>query len=291
MKTYLRHRTANVIDVKDLVALEYLDFEGKYKNYSESHDFWEICYVEEKEITLSLGNRKIILKPKDIVLIPPNTEHSYHSELGNLAKAFVICFECQSHTLKFIKEEVFSSEEDELYCIMKIIKECTRTFIMNENEHLEVISSPSFGGQQAIILQLEYMLIGLLRRRISERQTDVILLSGDKFYRDLVDIFIEYLKNHLGEKITLDKVCERFNYSRSFVCKIFKEQTGVSLITYINRLKIDEAQRLLKETDMTVNEISNILGFSEAKYFGAVFKRQIGLSPQAYRENNKGDVI
>ena len=49
MKTYLRHRISNVVDVKELIVFEYLDFEGKYKDYSESHDFWELCYVEKGE--------------------------------------------------------------------------------------------------------------------------------------------------------------------------------------------------------------------------------------------------
>ena len=47
MKTYLKHKIQNVIDIKSLFALEYLDFEGKYKNYVESHGFWEICYIEK----------------------------------------------------------------------------------------------------------------------------------------------------------------------------------------------------------------------------------------------------
>ena len=42
MKTYLRHKICNVIDIKDLIALEYLDFEGKYRDYVEAHDFWEL---------------------------------------------------------------------------------------------------------------------------------------------------------------------------------------------------------------------------------------------------------
>jgi len=41
MKTYLRHKVLNVVDIKELTAIEYLDFEGKYKEYVEKHDFWE----------------------------------------------------------------------------------------------------------------------------------------------------------------------------------------------------------------------------------------------------------
>ena len=67
MKTYLRHRISNVVDVKELIVFEYLDFEGKYKDYSESHDFWELCYVEKGErmtcvrLDHPLGDRKLML--------------------------------------------------------------------------------------------------------------------------------------------------------------------------------------------------------------------------------------
>ena len=284
MKTYLRHRSLNVIDVKELIALEYLDFEGKYKNYVEKHDFYELCYVDEGEITLISDDTKYELCKNDIVLIKPNAMHSYFSKKGNKNKVFVICFESPSHTLKPLTETVFSLDESLIYCIQKIIEENKNTFKMNENDLLELLSFPSFGGQQAIIIQLEYLLIGLLRNLSSNKNPAVVFLNGEKFYADLVDIIIGYLKSNIQQKITLGDICDKFNYSRSFICKIFKEQTGESLITYFNKLKIEEAKKILKETDISITDISELLGFAEAKYFGATFKKHVGISPLAYRE-------
>ena len=73
MKTYLRHRVSNVVDVKELIALEHLDFEGKYKGYSEKHDFWEFCYVEKGEITLTVDGAKHTLSSNELFVIPPNS--------------------------------------------------------------------------------------------------------------------------------------------------------------------------------------------------------------------------
>lgn len=283
MKTYLRHRTLNVIDVKELIALEYLDFEGKYKDYVEEHNFYELCCVEHGEITLELDGVHHVLTAGDLIVIPPGCRHSYSSLAGNNSRAFVVCFECTSHTLRLLTGVVFATTDDEAYCIKKIIGECKTTFRMNDRDQLELLSSPGFGGQQAIILQLEYLFIGLLRRHISEKRSDVVFLSREKFYPDLVDIITGYLRDNVCQKISLNDVCERFNYSRSFICKIFKEQTGESLISYFNRLKIEEAKKLLADTDMTVISISEMLGFSEAKYFGVTFKKQEGMSPQSYR--------
>ena len=283
MKTYLRHRTLNVIDVKELIALEYLDFEGKYKNYVEEHNFYELCCVEQGEITLDLDGETHTLTAGDLIVIRPGCRHSYFSPHGNGSRAFVVCFECTSHTLRLLTGVVFASTEDEAYCIRRMVVECRSTFRMNDRDQLEPLSSPAFGGQQAIILQLEYLLIGLLRRHLSEKRSDVVFLSRDKFYPDLVEIITAYLRDNVRQRISLNDVCEKFNYSRSFICKIFKEQTGESLISYFNRLKIEEAKRLLADTDMTVISISEMLGFSEAKYFGVTFKKQEGMSPQSYR--------
>lgn len=287
MKTYLRHRIQNVIDVKELIALEYLNFEGKYSDYTETHDFWEICFAQHGEIELTLDKEKKNLSAGNIILIPPNQKHSYFSANGNQSKAFVICFESFSSTLKPLGGMIFMPKSELVDCMHKIIAESAKTFRMNESEHLEVIASPNFGGQQAIIIQLEYLLICLLRHLSNEEHSGIVFLSGEKFYEDLVDVVIRFFRENLSQKLSLNDICNKFNYSRSFICKTFKEQTGETLFSCFNRLKIEEAKRLLTETDMTVTAISEALGLREVKYFDALFKKHAGASPIAYRKQFK----
>lgn len=102
MKTYLRHKIANVIDVKELIALEFLDFEGKYKDYTEKHDFWELCWVQEGEVVLSVNGVACKLCENEVVLIAPGQTHSYRSAKGNESCAFVICFESGSYAVRLL---------------------------------------------------------------------------------------------------------------------------------------------------------------------------------------------
>lgn len=287
MKTYIRHRSLNVVDVKELIALEYLDFEGKYKNYTEKHDFCELCFVLHGEITLTTEDGAISLSKQEMVLIEPNTEHSYFSASGNQNSAFVICFECPSSAVRSLSGRKFVLTQDQQFCIRKIIDESNTTFRTNEKDMLELLSIPSFGGQQSIILLIEYLLIDLIRQSSAEKNPDIIFLNGENFYPDLVELIKRYLERNIGKRLTLDDVSKKFNYSRSFICKIFKEETGESLITYFNRIKIEEAMRLLRETDRRASEISELLGFSEPKYFGAIFKKQVGISPASYRKKTR----
>ena len=287
MKTYLRHRSLNVVDVKELFALEYLDFEGKYKDYTEKHDFFELCFVLHGEIVLTMEGEAIPLSHGELIFIEPNTEHSYFSENGNQSRAFVICFECPSHGVRSVSGRKFILNQDREYCLKKIIAESEETFRTNEKDLLELLSVPKFGGQQAIILLIEYLLIDLIRQTSAEKNPGIVFLNGENFYSDLVELIKEYLERNVGKRVSLDDVSKKFNYSRSFICKIFKEETGESIITYFNRIKIEKAKRLLAESDRRASEISELLGFSEPKYFGAIFKKQVGISPAAYREKER----
>lgn len=284
MKTYLRHRICNVIDIKELIALEFLDFEGKYKNYVEAHDFWELCYVRTGEISLFLEEETRPLSEGQILLIPPNRRHSYYAKDGNKNRVFVICFDSFSQALIPVSRTIFSPEDEQISCMEKIMKEYSLTFCMNESEQLEVLPSPLFGGQQALMLQLEYLLISLVRRMSVEKNSDIVFFSDENFYSDLANVMMRFLRENVNRKLSLDDICSRFSYSRSFLCKTFKEQTGESLITCFNRLKMEEAQRMLTETGETVSGIADSLGLREVKYFDALFKRHTGVTPKVYRE-------
>ena len=286
MKTYLRHRIWNVVEVKELIALEYLNFEGKYKDYSERHDFWELCYAESGAIEVFDNGERIELSEGSILLISPYHVHSYRSPNGNKARTFVACFESSSAVLKVLADTPFSSDEMVRRCMECLVDESGNTFKMNESEHLEVLKSPNFGGQQAIIIQLEYLLIKLIRTLSSYKKGGVVFLDGENFYSDLSKIVIKFFEEHIRDELSLDDICKKVNYSRSFLCKTFKKQTGETLIGCFNRMRAEEAARLLKQTDWSITKIAGYLGFSEIKYFGALFRRYMELSPSEYRKFN-----
>lgn len=287
MRTYLRHRIFNVIDVKELIALEYLDFEGKYKDYEETHDFWEICYVEKGNITLMLEDEPMELRTNELVLVSPNKKHSYRSPKGNMNKVFVICFQSFSQALKAMADMRLCPDAMQIDTIGRITDECSNTFHMNDSDLLEVLPNPNFGGQQVLLIQLEYLLICLLRGLSLDKDSRVVFLSDENFDAVLAEAVIDYFREHICSKLSLDNICLKFNYSRSFLCRTFKKQTGETLISCFNRLKMEEAERLLRGTDRTAISISRHLGFHDVKYFNVLFKKYVGCAPIEYRRQAK----
>ena len=283
MKTYLRHKICNVIDIKELIALEYLDFEGKYRDYAEAHDFWELCYVTNGSIQVLLDGNSLPVARQQLVLIPPNKKHAFLSDNGNKNKAFVVCFDSFSQALLPISASVFEQDTVQTGCMETIIRECGTTFCMNGLGLLEVIPQPLFGGQQALLSQLEYLLISLIRRMSEKTNPGIVFISDDRFHAELVNLILRFLRKNIHQKLTLDQICSAFNYSKSFLCKTFRAQTGQTLMDYFNRLKIEEAKQLLTQSTRSVTDIAGSLGFREVKYFDAIFKKSTGMTPVAYR--------
>ncbi len=288
MKEYIRHKILNVVDIKGLAALEFLNFKGKYKDYIDKHDLWELCYIKKGEIQITVKKKNITLHQNQIFIIPPNYDHLYTS-LDDDSKVFVICFESASNILKHMAMIKLSLDDTMIDCVEKIIYESQNTFTINNKDLLEVLQSPNFGGKQAIIIQLEYLLICITRHLSKEKNLEIVFLSDENFYSDLVEVIKTFLKENIGLKVSLDDISKKMNYSRSFLCKIFKEKTGKTIFSYYNSLKLEEAKRMLIDTNLSISSISYSLGFDEVKYFDFFFKKYVGVTPSAFRKGEKKD--
>ena len=96
-----------------------------------------------------------------------------------------------------------------------------------------------------------------------------------------------YLNDHYREDITLDDLAEKFYISRSYLTRIVKETTGITVVQYLTVVRIRQAARLLRETDSPITEIADLCGFGNVTYFEKVFNRIRGMTPRQYRKNNR----
>lgn len=96
----------------------------------------------------------------------------------------------------------------------------------------------------------------------------------------------DYIETHLHEKISLEELAEEAALSKSYLCDLFKRETGTTIGKYISARRISTAKDLLVYTEYTVLDISNYLAFSSMSHFISVFKAATGMTPKEYREQN-----
>lgn len=93
-----------------------------------------------------------------------------------------------------------------------------------------------------------------------------------------------YIKEHLTEKLSLDQAAEQVYLSKSYFCRIIKDELGCTFTEYVNRLRIERSKALLRSTGMPIAEIACAVGFDDQSYFTRIFKKQTGVAPGKYRE-------
>ena len=99
-----------------------------------------------------------------------------------------------------------------------------------------------------------------------------------------IDPIRDYLDEHYTEKISLDTLAEQFFISKFYLTRVFKEQFGVSINTYVQNLRITKAKQMLRFTDKKLEDIGYQCGLGAPHYFSRVFKQVEGVTPSEFRE-------
>jgi len=92
-----------------------------------------------------------------------------------------------------------------------------------------------------------------------------------------------YIEANFKTNLSLADMANLTNFSISHFSMLFKEHTGSSFVSYVNRLRVDEAKKLLRTSSYAVSEIADIVGYASGPYFTRVFKAHTGVSPLEYR--------
>jgi len=96
-----------------------------------------------------------------------------------------------------------------------------------------------------------------------------------------------YIKTHIREHLTIETVAQQMFMSPSQFTRYLRREGGQSFVEMLTECRLEEAKILLRETEWSVENISNLVGFKSHTYFNALFRRQVGCAPGAYRKNSQ----
>ena len=95
-----------------------------------------------------------------------------------------------------------------------------------------------------------------------------------------------YILAHIGEAVTTEALSRELGLNRTYLCKLFTLETGLTINQYVTQVKMEEAKRLMDITTKSIAEIAEYLGYSSQSYFQKVFKKTFHLTPGEYRIQN-----
>lgn len=117
-----------------------------------------------------------------------------------------------------------------------------------------------------------------------QTQSDFMIFNGQKSHGDeMVMRAQDYLENNFSEKISMEKLSEKFTVGRRNFDRRFIKATGNTPVEYLQRIKVESAKKELESSRKTVNEVMYAIGYTDIKAFREIFRRFTGLSPLEYK--------
>lgn len=288
MKKYFKHKIKSLLVVNEIVIIHYIEVDEHFKHEEESHDFWELVYADKGTAICTVDGKRIELLQGNMLFHKPNERHSLLCEGGKKTGVFVISFECPSESMRFFTDKMVTLNRKQNNFVHEIIDAAKKTyditFYDSDTENMQLLSSPTLGGQQVIKNNLEMLLIDVMRSQTETEGGNDVFLQEREINDKLTEEIIKLLKNSVYKNLSVDDVARATSYSKAYIFRQFKKATGKGVMEFFTELKIKEAKKMLRENDLTVREIADALCFDTPNYFSKVFKKNCKVTPSLYKK-------
>lgn len=288
---YAQYGVPSVITVKKLVTVHYFELSKSFTYPPESHDFWELHYVDKGSAVSVSENDEIVLSQGDILFHKPSSLHQLKSWDNSTApNVCVISFVATPKEIPFLEKNKLHLNAEQRAIMKKLLTEANTVFDLSKSDpfahSLVEKPNPPHGALQMIKLCLEQLFI-LLCRQFTIPELHLSRFKNTDYNDPLVDGIVKYMKEHLTDKISIDDLCREFNYGKTHICAKFSKTTGKTINRYLSELKIEAAKNIIREqapSDL-FSKISDLLNFSDPAYFYQVFKKHTNMTPSEYEKS------
>lgn len=255
------------------------------------HRFLELAYVIEGSAVHGMNGEEAVISRGDYIIIDLGDIHYYKAlESGTLkirnllflpefvdrmlvnAKSFSEILNCylvkcsNGRTPSAVANRIFHDGDGHIFEIL---------------EHLaHEYEEKKLGYLETIRCALIELIIETVRKAAPEhRKSDI-----GKAMTNSTESICEYITENYMKNITLSDICTEKGYSVPYVSRKFKEENGMTFSRYLQQMRINEARRLLSESNKKIIDIAEIVGYSDIKFFNSLFKKYTGKTPREYRK-------
>lgn len=249
-------------------------YEDDWHSTMHTHSFTELFYVVHGSGSFKIEQSQFTVRENDLVIINPHVAHTECSKDSNPLEYIVIGLDGLSLMIEDSDENSKSLRPYSLYNYTKYRHEVLS--YMN-NLLYEVEQKDKY--YEAICQSLLEALIFNVKRRTT---SNLILSPTKEINRECASIK-NYIDVHYSSDLNLDYLASVTHMNKYYLIHVFKKFMGTSPIDYLIDKRISVSKTLLETTACSMEQISDIVGFSSQSYFNQTFKKRVGMSPTKYR--------
>lgn len=271
-------------------SIKYIKTDGRNKDYiyiQHKHEDYQLRLITKGKGICLVGEYVVRFKKGDILFIGQNVPHCsslYEQEPGEENNT-------ESDILQF-HADLFPDKIDTLPDYIHVYS------ILSRSQYGILFRNASLGQKVRKIIEDMQMIEGVEKILLLFRILEILgkskhgtLISESKFdtqnsfcenYESLQKTY-DYLYRNMKKEITLEDISRYANTNPTALCRVFKNKTGMTIFEFLNKIRIENACKLLAYSDLTVSQIADESGFNSMPYFNRRFKASTNMSPSKYR--------
>ena len=251
------------------------------------HEELQICLVTRGEICFHVQEQEILLPKGDGIYIgsgylhtarPTGDPESSYICL-NFLPALIGSFHGSAVEQKYLLPAL--SDPSLVFQTLRADVPWQKEILDLAAKSLPIYEEKPAAWELALTIDLSWMFLLLL-----ENHRELSRSPRRSRSNVVVQRIISYVAQHYMEKITLGDLAREASYAQSECCRVFKKYTGESIFSYLRAYRLERSVYLLNGSDLSVSEIAYACGFSSTSYYIEHFRKQFGVTPLKYRQQN-----
>ena len=252
-------------------------YESDWHSTMHTHSFTELFYVLNGSGIFKIENSKLNVKENDLVIVNPHVSHTESSKDSNPLEYIVIGIDGLSLTTDANAKNLtthniynYSKYNHEILSYMNnLLYE-----VQQKDEYYEEICENLF---QALIFNMK------------RRTKSNLIFSPTNNINKECALIKNYIDIHYSSELTLDHLASITHMNKYYLIHIFKKFIGTTPIDYLIERRTAMSKMLLETTEHSMDQISQIVGFTSQSYFNQIFKKRVGICPTQYRNHYKSN--
>ncbi|WP_078433942.1 AraC family transcriptional regulator [Metabacillus halosaccharovorans] len=265
---------------------------------AHSHEFIELVFVVKGNARHIFEEQSYMIKTNDVFIINPGEVHTFNIDKGESLEIINCLFLPNLIQDSWLKELGVSQSMDYFY-IHPFLDNSERFHhllnldVNTSSRFLHLLEGMMFEYNKEnscystlIRLQLVELLIILSRQYNERKSRSMQPLSKHDDVNILIQRICGYLTRNFDQKISIQTLCHLFNISPRHLNRLFKQETGQTIIEMVHNIRIEKAKQYLIETDEKVINVAIRVGYEDPAFFSRLFRRIVGCSPGKFKASS-----
>jgi AraC-like DNA-binding protein len=279
MKTYSTTKLTQCFDVTEIMSFFATRFDNTrfHLGRPESYPYWAFIYTVKGDLTFKIGEKLYKIHDGQVLFYPVDLPHTIVSYRERKWEVCFATFTCGSAQMDALADRIFTPDAQLSERIRGLFSFGRSYFHLRGQD--ETVGGMRCDADEAVLFKIKSEFEGIL--------TELYISPGKKTVARKPPLFgmaVAYMREHMGEPISLSLLAHELCVSVSTLKKVFRKEVGGGVNQYYIDMKLSTAAQLLCDSDLSVGEIAEQLGFSSQFYFSELFKSRYSLSPTAYRK-------